>query len=198
LLSNRLITTYIEFNRTRTGLGGQSARQNYDLWKDELSLFLFPILKTAKWTAKDDPAFERKLQTVFAAVREVRMAITIGEKSMAAVIHLALIVSGQRFAEGMEYADAEYFQGSSTFQRSRKDPLPIPPPGIYHIYGTVELGLRLAQKTGVVDGRALYYDTVMSPKGVLDQTVWGALTPSRPGFVQRPLGRGPQEMSNLV
>ncbi|KAF9047622.1 hypothetical protein BJ165DRAFT_1467279, partial [Panaeolus papilionaceus] len=137
-------------------------------WKEGLISSLMNIIKIAAWKMPDKEqrlSFEGKLVPIFKAVEDLRIAI--GEKITSADIRVSLVPPQSRF-------DASWMDDA--FADARVKVAATGP--IQCVVGTTGFGLKkviAAEKRG--PSGELLYESVLSPKVILESTLNEALNP---------------------
>ncbi|KAF8951372.1 hypothetical protein BDZ97DRAFT_1932431 [Flammula alnicola] len=180
-----LTTIYGEIRRTEEqavsgrwrAITHSHTRPSSDNWKSEFMSKLRSIAKIAAWdivSSEKREAYEQKLEPIFKAVKDLRVAL--GEQFTSADIEISIVFAKTRFhPEWMEdaYGDSRQNDGK------QKEEVVI---------GTTGIGLKKMIPRGPSDSEQ--YQSVLSPKIILESTLQEALDPSPQ---PRKRGRGTRE-----
>ncbi|KAF8959228.1 hypothetical protein BDZ97DRAFT_1923060 [Flammula alnicola] len=168
-----LTTIYGEIRRTEEqavsgrwrAITHSHTRPSSDNWKSEFMSKLRSIAKIAAWdivSTEKREAYEQKLEPIFKAVKDLRVAL--GEQFTSADIEISIVFAKTRFhPEWMEdaYGDSRQNDGK------QKEEVVI---------GTTGIGLKKMVSRGSSDSEQ--YQSVLSPKIILESTLQEALDPS--------------------
>ncbi|KAF9047640.1 hypothetical protein BJ165DRAFT_1467405, partial [Panaeolus papilionaceus] len=146
-------------------------------WKEGFISSLMNIIKIAAWKMPDKDhrtSFEAKLVSIFKAVEDLRIAI--GEKITSADIRVSLVPPQSLF--NASWMDDAFADARATVSRTGP---------IQCVVGTTGFGLKKvisAEKRG--PSGELLYESVLSPKVILESTLNEALNPPPPRRKSKP------------
>ncbi|KAF9047635.1 hypothetical protein BJ165DRAFT_1467385 [Panaeolus papilionaceus] len=141
-------------------------------WKENLIENLMKIFKVAGWRTPDKEyhlQFKRKLESIFKAVQDLRIAM--GEKITSTDIRLSLVPPNSQFIDSwMEDALAGAYV----------EVIPQVGGPIQCVFGTTEMGLRKVIVGQQDSSGEVMFESMLSPKVVVESTLRDALRPRNP------------------